>query len=512
MAIIELAYTVCVILLSLYGFNSLILTWLFLRHRLDEVDQPALGPRQPISFPRVTVQLPIYNELHTVERLLEAAAALDYPRDRLEIQLLDDSTDTTRQVAAQAVARLRSQGVNVTHITRSDRSGFKAGALAAGLTTAQGEFIAIFDADFVPPSNFLTRVVPHFDGPRIGCVQTRWGHLNRDFSAFTQTQALGVDGHFVIEQTTRSWNGLFLNFNGTAGVWRRTCIEDAGGWQADTLTEDLDLSYRAQLRGWRFAYSPDIVVPAELPAQVSAFKQQQARWAQGSIQTALKLLVPLLRSEQRWQVKLEGAIHLTGYLVHPLMLLVMLLTLPMSFSHSWLLAVVPWLMVAAAGPPLLYTIAQVNEKDGWYRRLRFLPLLVLLGMGLALSNTIAVLKAVLGLRQGFQRTPKFALNRPGDTWVSSVYALRGDGLVWGEVALALYAMALLATPGIHWGFAPWLLLYAGSFGYVAALTLFQTHQHRRWLARHTRSKAGRPAHTPRGAPNRIRVGWLGRDR
>jgi len=258
-------------------------------------------------------------ELHTVERLLNAAAGLDYPRDRLEIQVLDDSIDATRRVAALTVARLQRQGIDVVHITRPDRAGFKAGALATGLAEAKGELIAIFDADFLPPPDFLRRVVPHFADPTVGCIQTRWGHLNRDYSPFTQVQALGVDGHFVVEQTARSRAGLFINFNGTAGVWRRACIEDAGGWQGDTLTEDLDLSYRAQLRGWRMGYLPDVVVPAELPAQISAFKRQQARWAQGSIQTALKLLGPLLRSAQPWSVKLEGVVHLTSYLVHPMM-------------------------------------------------------------------------------------------------------------------------------------------------------------------------------------------------
>jgi cellulose synthase/poly-beta-1,6-N-acetylglucosamine synthase-like glycosyltransferase len=495
MAIIELFYILCVVLLSLYGFNSLILTGLYLRQRRNQPDPPkgrTNGPtNEPTNLPPVTVQLPVYNELHTVERLLEAAAGLDYARDRLEIQLLDDSTDETFQVAARAVARLRQKGINVVHVIRSDRSGYKAGALADGMASAEGELIAIFDADFVPRADFLRRVVSQFDDPSVGCVQTRWGHLNRDYSLFTQTQALGVDGHFVVEQTARSRTGLFINFNGTAGVWRRACIEDAGGWQGDTLTEDLDLSYRAQLRGWRVAYLPDVVVPAELPAQISAFKQQQARWAQGSIQTALKLLGPLLRSGQPWRVKLEGVLHLTGYLVHPLMLLVVLLTLPMSFSHSWVLAVAPWLMLAAAGPPLLYTVAQLADGGDWRWRLRVLPLLVLLGIGLALSNTHAVLKAVLGVRQGFQRTPKFALRRSGDSWVGSVYVLGGDRLVWGELGLALFALSLLAAPGVHWGFVPWLLLYTGGFGYVAVVNLCQAHERQRWLSAHANQVSSR---------------------
>jgi cellulose synthase/poly-beta-1,6-N-acetylglucosamine synthase-like glycosyltransferase len=508
MSVVEFLYVLCVVLLSIYGFNSLVLTWLYLRHRHD----PTPVPLPPVERPRVTVQLPIYNELHTVERLLNAAAGLDYPRDRLEIQVLDDSTDTTRQVAARTVTRLQQQGVDVVHITRPDRAGFKAGALAAGLARAKGELIAIFDADFLPPPDFLRRVVPHFADPTVGCIQTRWGHLNRDYSLFTRVQALGVDGHFVVEQTARSRAGLFINFNGTAGVWRRACIEDAGGWQGDTLTEDLDLSYRAQLRGWRMGYLPDVVVPAELPAQINAFKRQQARWAQGSIQTALKLLGPLLHSDQPCRVKLEGVVHLTGYLVHPLMLLVVLLTLPMSFSRSWVLALAPWLMIAAVGPPLLYTVAQVADGEHWRYRLRVLPLLVLLGMGLSLSNTWAALKAMLGLRQGFQRTPKFALRQPGDTWVGSVYALSRDSLIWGELGLAVFALALLAVPGVHWGFAPWLLLYAGGFGYVAGISLRQAHQRRRWLAMQTKPAADRVERIPRDGRDRIRAGWPGRDR
>ena len=273
-----------------------------------------------------------------------------------------------------------------------------------------------------------------------------------------------------------------MNFNGTAGIWRSACIEDAGGWQGDTLTEDLDLSYRAQLRGWRIAYLPRVVVPAELPPQISAFKRQQARWAQGSIQTALKLVGPLLRSDQPWRVKLEGTVHLCGYLIHPLMLMVILLTFPMSFSHRWVLMGAPWLMVTAVGPSFLCAVAQAADGKGRGYRLRLLPLLVMLGMGLSLSNTGAVLRAVLGVRRDFQRTPKFDLRRSGDTWVGSAYALRGNALVWAELGLAVLVLAMLAMPGVQWTFAPWLLLYAGGFGYVATTELYQTYRLRRWQA------------------------------
>jgi glycosyltransferase involved in cell wall biosynthesis len=379
--------------------------------------------------------------------------------------------------------------LDVVHVTRVDRTGYKAGALAAGLDQATGELVAIFDADFLPEPDFLRRLVPHFAEPDVGCIQARWGHVNRDYSIFTQTQALGVDGHFVVQQTARSRAGLFLNFNGTAGIWRRACIEDAGGWQGDTLTEDLDLSYRAQLRGWRIAYLPDVVVPAELPAQISAFKRQQARWAQGSIETALKLMGTFLRSDQPWYVKVEGSLHLTGYLVHPLMLAVILLTFPMSFSQSWVILGLPWLVITAIGPPLLYIVAQVAGSDRWRYHLRFLPLLVALGMGLSLSNTGAVLRAVLGVRGEFKRTPKFNIQQSADTWVGSMYALRGDWLVWAELLLAGMVLVLLAMPSTRWTFVPWLLLYATGFGYVALINLYQTYQLRRFLhgARQPRS-------------------------
>jgi cellulose synthase/poly-beta-1,6-N-acetylglucosamine synthase-like glycosyltransferase len=495
--IFELLYTLCAVLLSLYGLNSLLLTALYLWHRRDAgphhgscAVEGEAGAAEP-EWPHVTVQLPVYNELHTVERLLAAVAALDYPRDRLQVQALDDSNDGTRALVAQAIEHLRQTGIDAAHVTRSDRSGYKAGALAAGLASAKGELIAVFDADFVPPSSFLRQVVPHLADPQVGCVQTRWGHVNRDYSPITQVQALMLDGHFVVEQSARSRAGLFASFNGTAGVWRKTCIEDAGGWTSDTLTEDLDLSYRAQLRGWKVAYLPHVVVPAELPVQIGAFKRQQARWAQGSIQAALKLVGPLLRSRQRWTVKLQGVMHLTAYLAHPLMVLNVLLLAPAvvlsgaapGWMRGWAQTVAPWLMLAALGPPLLYTVTQVADGCGWPRRLLALPLLVLAGIGIALNNTWAVLKALLGLRQGFLRTPKYAVRRTGDTWVNTVYAMGIDPLIWGELAMALYAIALVLLRVVSWGLAPWLLLYAAGFLYVAATGLLQALRRRRWLAR-----------------------------
>lgn len=509
MIVVEGLFLLCTVLLSIYGLNSLMLVLLYLRHRDDA--RPSLpSPASPAEWPSVTVQLPVYNELYTVRRLLNAAGALDYPQDRLEIQLLDDSTDETLQIARRAVDRLQRRGVDVVHITRSDRADYKAGALAAGLDRARGEFVAILDADFVPRPDFLRRVVPHFCDAEVGCVQARWGHLNQEYSPLTRAQAVGMDGHFVVEQTARSRAGLFLNFNGTGGVWRRACIEDAGGWQGDTLTEDLDLSYRAQLRGWHIAYLPDVVVPAEVPVQISALKRQQARWAQGSIETALKLIGPLLRSPQPMAVKLEGMVHLTSYVVHPLMLLTVLLTLPMSFSSSWVLSVSPWLMPAAVGPPLLYLVAQMGRP--WRHRLRLLLLLELLGIGLALSNSWAVLKGLLGIPQGFLRTPKLALLESSEQWVSRRYALSRDQFVWGEFLLSAFALTLVIVPGVHLGFLPWLLLYAASFGYVAWISFVQARQRRRWLATRPRSTPHTEERIPAGGSSCTRVDCPGPSR
>jgi hypothetical protein len=324
----------------------------------------------------------------------------------------------------------------------------------------------------------------------VGCVQARWGHANRNYSSLTRLQALMMDGHFVIEQGARSRHGLLINFNGTAGVWRKQCIEDAGGWTHDTLTEDLDLSYRAQLRGWRLRYLPLVVVPGELPVQVSAFKRQQARWAQGSIQTALKTLGPLFRSRLPWVAKLQGALHLTGYVGHPLLLLNLLLLLPMRVLQAdspgpslWLPGLAPVLMLLALGPPLLYTVAQVADGRGWGRRLCALPLLILAGIGVSLSNAGAVLKALLGVRQGFLRTPKFAVRQSRDTWVESAYVLKLDPLIWGELALAAYSVALLFVPRFSWELAPWAVLYAGGFAYLACTELVQAFRRWRWRKR-----------------------------
>jgi len=309
------------------------------------------------ALPAVTIQLPIYNEMYVADRLIDAVCQIDYPRELLEIQVLDDSTDETQSVAEQAVRRNAARGVDITFIHRTDRSGYKAGALEAALKVAKGEFVAIFDADFIPTPDFLTRTVPFFTDPKVAMVQARWGHINQDYSLLTKIQSILLDGHFVLEHGARNRAGLFFNFNGTAGIWRRTAITDAGGWQHDTLTEDLDLSYRAQLRGWRFVFLPDLIAPAEVPVEMNSFKSQQHRWAKGSIQTCLKLLPRILQSDQPFKVKAEAFFHLSANFNYPLMCVLSVLIAPsmvIRYNMGWyemLRIDIPLFVAATASPP-----------------------------------------------------------------------------------------------------------------------------------------------------------------
>ena len=501
MLVFETLYLLSLALLAAYGLNSLGLTWLYGRHRARSdrslSSSTYINPDGRSSlFSLVTVQVPVYNERYVVERVINAAANLSWPAERLQIQLLDDSTDDTSEIIAATLERHRYRGIRLDHVRRTHRRGFKAGALQNGLASAVGEFIAIFDADFIPPRDFLQRTIPCFDageGERanlghetVGCVQARWGHANPDTSLLTRIQALGIDGHFVVEQTARDAVNAFLNFNGTAGVWRRSCVEDAGGWQGDTLTEDLDLSYRAQLRGWRILYLPEVVVPAELPVQIGALKRQQFRWAKGSIQVAIKLLGSLWRSSQPVWRKLLGTLHMTNYAVHPLMLLNLLLILPMTLSESPALRIAPFFMLGAIGPPLVYWTAMREMPLSLPTRLGRLAMLMAGGFGLSIRNTGAVAEALLGVDGPFKRTPKFAVTGRSSEWNASNYKLPLDPTVWIESLFALYALMLLGWSvrlGFWW-LAIWLLLYAAGYGYIATVSFVQA-----WQSRKARSRS-----------------------
>jgi cellulose synthase/poly-beta-1,6-N-acetylglucosamine synthase-like glycosyltransferase len=468
-------YLIITGILSLYGVHNMITTIMYLRMKTPIKRRDEFEPPQRWSY--VTIQLPIFNEKYTVERLLHAVTRLDYPSELLQIQVLDDSTDDTLDLACKLVEEYKRRGMNIELIHRVDRKGYKAGALENGLRTATGELIAIFDADFVPKRNWLKQTVPSFQNPKLGCLQTRWGHTNQQYNSLTRAEAMGIDGHFIIEQTVRSRNGFFLNFNGTAGLWRRACIEDAGGWHWDTLTEDLDLSYRAQLRGWKFDYLPDVVVPAELPPQVEAYKKQQFRWAKGSFQVVRKLLPSVLQANLPLSVRLMAILHLTGYFVHPLMLSLLLLTLPVGLLVPGAFKLFPISVLAGLGPPLLYLTATATEHRSILKRLRSFPLLVIVGFGLSLSTTVAVLEGLFSKGGAFIRTPKLNLGdkRKRKQKIDRAYIPPLNSMVWIEIALGLYALVtgIILARYIGWGIVPWMVIYTLGFLYVAGLNLIQ---------------------------------------
>lgn len=471
MRLLEILFGLCVGSLAIYGYHALLMAW-YRQRRLAPPER--FSPVPAAECPLVTVQLPIYNEPHVVDRLIRAAAAIDYPRRRLQIQVLDDSTDQTPQIAAPRVAALQTEGVNIIHLRRSQRSGYKGGALEHGLKSATGEYIAIFDADFLPLADFLRRLIaPLLADPQLGCVQARWGHLNRESSWLTRAQACGIDGHFYIEQSVRSGTDLLMNFNGSAGIWRRSCIEAAGGWQSDTLTEDLDLSYRAQLLGWKIGYIEDVIAPAELPLHLGALRQQQFRWAKGSLQTARKLLLPLWRSDQRLLIKLAATLHLTHYLVHPLMLLNLLLILPLALYSSPLIWLLPFFTAAALGPLLMYWLALREQGSQLSKRLASLLMLLIIGMGMSFSNSRAAIEGLLGIRSPFKRTPKYALQGREGERPAALDPIAPDFGRWIELLLAIYAaLLLLLIPGRGLvGPYFWLLLYTLGYGYASFLNL-----------------------------------------
>ncbi len=479
-------YWLAAAFLCIYGLNCHVLCAVFRRGRqegllrLSRQRETWAATTPESALPVVTVQLPIYNERYVVERLLRAVVAFDWPADRLQVQVLDDSTDDTTRLAAALCAELAGKGHDIHHVRRARRSGFKAGALRDALPSARGDLIAIFDADFVPAPDFLRRMVPLMSRPDIGFAQARWGHLNRDSSALTRAQAIALDGHFGIEQAGRCWAGWMLNFNGTAGLWRRQAIADAGGWQADTLTEDLDLSYRAQLAGWKVEYAFDVEVPAEIPADLSAFRSQQKRWSKGSIQTAKKLLPRLLRSRLPLATRWQAMLHLTHHLVHPLMLTMVVLAVPVPLIASrqqlppTAIAVLALLLaLGTTGPTTLYIASQraLRERRRW--SLADLGWLMLLGTGIAVSNTRAVLEALFGIDSEFVRTPKANLTGDSRGHAGGGYRIPVDTLCLIEAALALWSalgVVMFVRRG-SWLIGPFLALNAASFGWVAVLSL-----------------------------------------
>ena len=472
-------YFIVLILLASYGLHRYTLVYLYYKKKKNKVTDPA---EKFEDLPRVTVQLPIFNEQYVVDRLLQAACRLNYPREKLDIQLLDDSTDETVEVARGLVEHYATRGFPITYIHRTNRAGFKAGALHEGLQVAKGEFVAIFDADFVPPPDFLLRIIHHFTNPKIGMVQTRWTHINRNYSFLTEVEAILLDGHFVLEHSARARNDVFFNFNGTAGVWRRQAIDDAGGWQHDTLTEDTDLSYRAQLNGWKFIYRQDVECPAELPVEMTAFKIQQARWAKGLIQTGKKILPRVLKSDQPFRVKLEAWYHLTANLSYPLMVVLSVLLLPamvIRFYQGWfqmLYIDIPLFLASTFSISSFYLVSQRELfPRSWPRALLYLPFLMALGIGLTVTNTRAVIEALIGKQSAFARTPKYRVESKKDKIQGTKYRRRLGWVPWIELLIGSYFALTVyyALQNENYLTVPFLMLFVVGYWYTGLMSLLQ---------------------------------------
>jgi cellulose synthase/poly-beta-1,6-N-acetylglucosamine synthase-like glycosyltransferase len=475
--LILVSYFFVLSILAVYGWHRYYLVYLYMRHKDSQpAEPPSLDP-----LPVVTVQLPIYNEMYVADRLIDAVCRLDYPRELLEIQVLDDSTDETSEIAELAVRRHALQGIDIKYFHRTDRAGYKSGALEAGLAVARGSFICIFDADFLPGADFLHRLLPHFADPQVGMVQARWGHINQDYSLLTKVQAILLDGHFVLEHGSRHRAGLFFNFNGTAGMWRRETIASAGGWQHDTLTEDLDLSYRAQMRGWKFVFLPGVVAPAEVPVEMNAFKSQQHRWAKGSIQTCKKLLPQILQADLPAHVKAEAFFHLTAnfnYLLMSILCILMFPSMVIRYEMGWyemLLIDVPLFFAATMSFCNFYVVCQREVHKDWIPRLRYMPFLISIGIGLCVNNTKAVLEALFDKKTEFARTPKYRIEGDTDEWVTKRYrqSLTAQPLV--ELGLGFYftATVFYALANGIYGTLPFLVLFQVGFLYVGLLSIVQ---------------------------------------
>ncbi|MBS1814396.1 MAG: glycosyltransferase family 2 protein [Acidobacteria bacterium] len=485
-------YFIVMVILAFYGIHRYQLVYLYYKYRRNAAswkNPPATYSEEELPF--VTIQLPTFNEQYVIDRLVDACCRIDYPRDRFEIQVLDDSTDETKEVAAQVVKRY-AEGYGdlgpqpITYIHRTNRYGYKAGALDNGLKTAKGEMVAIFDADFVPPSDWLRKVIHHFkETPthqKIGMVQTRWTHLNRNYSFLTQVEAILLDGHFVLEHGGRSRAGVFFNFNGTAGMWRRAAIEEAGGWQHDTLTEDTDLSYRAQLKGWNFHYLQDVECPAELPIEMTAFKTQQARWAKGLIQTSLKIMPRVLKSDAPWHTKLEAWYHLTANISYPLMIILSTLLMPAMLIRSWqgwlqmMLIDFPLFMASTFSISSFYLVSQKELfPKSWGKTFLYLPFLMALGIGLTITNAKAVLEALFGVKSAFARTPKYRVQKKGEKNVAQKYRKRLGIVPWIELLIGCYFAwtVYYAVISENYFTVPFLLLFVLGYWTTGVMSLLQ---------------------------------------
>src|ERR1051326_4565584 len=470
------AYFISLTILFLFGSSGFVMIYYYLKYR----DKKAEAPPQLTEYPRVTIQLPVYNEYYVVERLIDAVCKIDYPADKMEIQVLDDSTDETTEIVASCIAPYRQKGFDIKHIRRQNRAGYKAGALKEGLKTASGQFIAMFDADFVPRAEFLKSTLPYFfHDPKIGLVQTRWEHLNSDYSFLTRVQAMALDGHFVIEQNVRNKAGFFINFNGTGGIWRKECIFDSGNWEADTLTEDLDLSYRAQLRGWRFKFLLDVTSPAELPSEINALKSQQFRWTKGAIETARKILPHVWKSKLPLEKKIHATFHLTNNIVFPFILFAGILNVPLIFikhqgGYENYFTVMAVFVFAFIGSFLFYLYSQKDVYHDWQKRMLLFPLFMAGSMGFAVNNSKAVIEGLFKKKSEFVRTPKYSVVDKRDVWLDKKYVfMKFNYTVVIESLLALYCFfgVVASIYYLELAAVPFQLLFTLGFGMVAWLSI-----------------------------------------
>jgi cellulose synthase/poly-beta-1,6-N-acetylglucosamine synthase-like glycosyltransferase len=490
-------YFSVLIVLSVYGLHRYDIIRTYFKHRRKTTGEP---PLRFEHLPPVTIQLPLYNERYVVERLVEEVVKIEYPKELLQIQVLDDSTDDTAAFAEALVERYRALGHPIEYHHRPNRHGFKAGALQEGLETATGEFVAVFDADFCPPPDFLARTIHYFADPNIGVVQTRWSYLNRDYSFLTEVEAMLLDGHFILEHGARSRAGYFFNFNGTAGVLRKKMIADAGGWQHDTLTEDSDLSYRAQLKGWRFVYLPGLDCPSELPVEMHGFQVQQSRWAKGLTQVAQKLLPSILKADIPTRVKAEAFMHLTPNITYPLMIVMSALLLPVMivrfYMGLWQMCLIdlPLIIASFWSISLFYVVAQRElYPKNWKRSILMLPMLMAVGVGLTIVNTRAVLEALFGVKTAFARTPKYAIGERAVNLEVRKYRRRSGWLPYVEILVGCYFafMIVFAIETLNYFATPFLALFVFGYWWAGFGTLYQEYQVRlRWLKQQRLELAG----------------------
>ncbi len=493
------------VMITIYTCNFYYLAYLA-RSRKDKPDAVS----DP-GTPSVTIQLPIYNEKYVAKRLVDAICALDYPKEKMRIMILDDSDDETVTLLQEAASHYQKQGFNIEHVRRGTRNGYKAGALKHAMLTTDTELVAIFDADFIPPKWFLKKAIPHFVKPEIGLVQCRWGHINEDYSAITRAQALSLDFHFLIEQKAKSNSRLFMNFNGTAGIWRRNCIEDSGGWHTATLVEDLDLSYRAQMKNWKCVFLPDIVIDAELPMQMNAAKRQQFRWAKGSIQCATKLLTDIITHRRvAGEAKLQAFVQLTRHIVYPLML-IQFLALPIllaSNANIYIVSFIPAITIAlylAMGPVAYLMIIRGMYHKSWVSKAATLPILLIYTAGISVNNTVAVCDAIFGKKNEFLRTPKYGILKKKNDWKENAYNLPFSQVTLLEIFFGVYGLigVFIAITTNNALFAPIIGLQMVGFYFIAYMSISHT------MFKRNKSKGHKPTKSELTANRIYKISMIG---